>query len=298
LNIHHLELFYYVAKHRGISAASRKMAYGIQQPAISGQIAQLEKVLGLNLFRRRPFSLTPAGSKLFHEIETFFSGLKELPEQIRDHANRRLRLAAPARILRDYLPGILGRYRVRFPNFKLTLFDANQSAAEELLRNGEIDLAITELGSTPGVSINAHDLIRLPLTLVVPKRSRFRTFGQILGRDGPSMNLISLPSDEAIAKHFDGGLRKLRFGWSPAIELGTLELIETYVTLGFGAGMSIAVPGRKIRSDLRVITLQNFPRLTIAALWVGRLPEFAALLLDDVKKLATRMNRQSNRNLC
>ena len=285
-----MELFYHVVKHRGISAASRKMPYGIQQPAISGQIAQLEKSLGLRLFHRRPFSLTPPGSKLFHEIEEFFSGLKELPEQIRGHANRRLRLAAPARILRDYLPGILGKYEVRFPNFKLTLFDANQSAAEELLRKGEIDLAITELGNKPGVSIQCYDLVRLPLTLVVPKQSGVKTFGQILGRDGPSMNLISLPSDEAIAKHFDRGLRRLGLGWSPAIELGTLELIETYVALGFGAGMSIAVPGRRIRSDLRVVTLQNFPRLTIAALWMSELPEFAALLLSDVKKLAERMS--------
>jgi len=40
MNIHHLELFYYVAKHGGIAAAVRKMPYGIQQPAVSGQIAR------------------------------------------------------------------------------------------------------------------------------------------------------------------------------------------------------------------------------------------------------------------
>ena len=30
VNIHHLELFYYVAKYEGITAAVRKMPYGIQ----------------------------------------------------------------------------------------------------------------------------------------------------------------------------------------------------------------------------------------------------------------------------
>ena len=39
MNIHHLELFYYVARHGGISEAVRNMPYGIQQPAISGQAA-------------------------------------------------------------------------------------------------------------------------------------------------------------------------------------------------------------------------------------------------------------------
>ena len=41
-NLHHLELFYYVAKYGGITPAVRKMPYGIQQPAVSGQMLQLE----------------------------------------------------------------------------------------------------------------------------------------------------------------------------------------------------------------------------------------------------------------
>ena len=58
MNIHHLELFYYVARFGGITEAVRNMPYGIQQPAISGQIAQLEEHLGVTLFHRRPFALT------------------------------------------------------------------------------------------------------------------------------------------------------------------------------------------------------------------------------------------------
>jgi DNA-binding transcriptional LysR family regulator len=42
VNIHHLELFYYVAGHGGISEAVRHMPYGIQQPAVSDQVIQLE----------------------------------------------------------------------------------------------------------------------------------------------------------------------------------------------------------------------------------------------------------------
>ena len=63
MNIHHLELFYYVARHGGITEAVRNIPYGIQQPAVSGQVAQLEEYLGVTLFQRRPFELTPAGKK-------------------------------------------------------------------------------------------------------------------------------------------------------------------------------------------------------------------------------------------
>ena len=68
MNVHHLELFFYVAKHGGISSAVRHMPYGIQQPAVSGQILQLEEYLGQKLFHRRPFSLTPGGERLFRFI--------------------------------------------------------------------------------------------------------------------------------------------------------------------------------------------------------------------------------------
>ena len=45
MNIHHLELFYYVARYRGISRAVRNTPYGIQQPAVSSQILLLEQDL-------------------------------------------------------------------------------------------------------------------------------------------------------------------------------------------------------------------------------------------------------------
>ena len=77
MNIHHLELFYYVARHGGIAEAVRNMPYGIQQPAVSAQILQLEDSLGVSLFQRRPFCLTPAGDKL-----AFFRGPDAVPFQL------------------------------------------------------------------------------------------------------------------------------------------------------------------------------------------------------------------------
>ena len=54
MNVHHLELFYYVARHGGISEACRKIPYGVQQPAVSTQVGRLENDIGakrLGLFR-------------------------------------------------------------------------------------------------------------------------------------------------------------------------------------------------------------------------------------------------------
>jgi DNA-binding transcriptional LysR family regulator len=291
MNIHHLELFYYVVRHRGITAASRKMPYGIQQPAISGQIAQLEKTLGTKLFHRRPFGLTSAGVRLFAEVEPFFARLTDLPDLIRGQASQHLRLAAPAIILRDYLPKIFTDYKRRHRDFRLTLHDANQGIAEELLRKREIDLAITELEGTPALSINSCTLMRLPLVLLVPKHARFRTINDFFRDETPSQSLISLPPGEVISKHFHAGLRKLGRAWPPAIEVSSLELIDLYTSLGFGVGLSVVVPGLPRRSGLRVLPLRKFSPLTIAAIWNGDLTEPAATFLANIKSLASRMGR-------
>ena len=273
------------------------MPYGVQQPAISGQLSQLEKMLGLRLFDRRPFGLKPAGAKLFKEIEPFFSGLRDLPAYVRGHAQQHLRLAAPGRILRDYLPDILASYKHQYPGLELTLHDLNQASAEELLRRREIDIAITELESSPAGSFRSYELVQLPLVLVVPRRSKVRTISDLFRNGQPIQKLISLPSNEVLSKNFHAGLKKLRLHWPTAIEVVSLDLIDIYTSLGFGIGSSIFLPGRKIPRELRLMALQKFPRLTIGAFWLGELPPIAESLLADVKKISERMKTQTRRGL-
>ncbi len=267
------------------------MSYGIQQPAISGQIAQLEKSLGTKLFHRRPFGLTTAGAKLFTGIEPFFAGLAELLNHVRGQTSPRLRLAAPGIILRDYLPKIFETYKRRYRDFRLTLFDANQACAEDLLRKNEIDLAITELEGKPAPSIQSSVLLRVPLVLVAPRRVSPRSFKDMFRGGPPAESLISLPPDEVISKHFHAGLKKMKLAWSPEIEVTSLELIEVYAALGFGVGLSLGIPGRRPRKGLRELPLRNFPPLSVAALWMGDLSGLAVAFLTDIKKLASGLGQ-------
>ena len=268
------------------------MPYGIQQPAISGQLSQLEKTLGVRLFERRPFGLNPAGVRLFKEIEPFFAGLRDLPGHVRGFAQQHLRLAAPGRILRDYLPDVIARHKRSHPNFELTLYDANQARAEELLRRREVDIAITEIeGPAPGTFLTC-DLVQLPLVVVVPRRSKIRSLADLFPDRRPTEKLISLRSSEVLSKSFQTGLNRLRFHWPIAIEVVSLELIDIYTSLGFGIGSSVLIPSRPVPRDLRLIPLPRFPRLTIGAFWRGKLPAIAESVLADLKKVAEKMKRQ------
>src|SRR6516162_8072366 len=121
MNIHHLELFYYVARHGGITEAVRNIPYGIQQPAVSGQVAQLEEYLGVLLFQRRPFALTPAGEKLYKFIAPFFSNLDTVANELQGGKARQIRIGASTIVLRDHLPDFFRNVRKKFPNLKIAL---------------------------------------------------------------------------------------------------------------------------------------------------------------------------------
>ena len=267
------------------------MPYGIQQPAISGQLSQLEDAIGVSLFYRRPFGLTSAGTKLFEEIEPFFKGLEDLPDHVREQGGKRLGIAAPATVLREFLPKVFAGYKKRYPRLRLALHDANQASAEELLRKREIDVAITELEGKPSSPIRSRVLIRIPLVLLAPGSSKERSIGDFF-RDQPSTpGLISLRPEEVISKQFQAGLRKAGHSWTPAIEVSSIDLVELYTSLGFGVGLSVAIPGRKTKSGLRPVILQRFPPVAIAALWCGELTEPAVTFLKDIQTLASKLGK-------
>src|SRR5208282_2141091 len=167
MNIHHLELFYYVARHGGIMEAVRNIPYGIQQPAVSGQIAQLEEHLGVTLFQRRPFALSAHGQKLFDFVESFFSNLETMESELQGGHARHLRIGGSTIVLREYIPELAQKLRKKFPGLKLGLRLGHQVELESMLRKDEIDFAITIIEHKSGPYLHSVPLIELPLVLLV-----------------------------------------------------------------------------------------------------------------------------------
>lgn len=193
MNIHHLELFYFVAKHGGIVAAVRNIPYGIQQPAVSGQIAKLEESLGTKLFQRRPFALSTAGVELFEFIKPFFDNIHIVADRLRQNSSPQLRVAAPSMVLHDYLPQILQRVRIKFPAFRLYLHEAARAEAERLLLAREVDIAIMLIDKKSRGGIRVRPLLELPLVLLVHKKSRLKDADALWKRDKIEETLISFP---------------------------------------------------------------------------------------------------------
>ncbi len=283
-NLHHLELFYHVVKSGGITAATRSMPYGIQQPAVSGQISTLESELGVRLFQRRPFTTTPAGQELYDFIAPFFGRLPEIAERISGKASKHLRLAAPALVIRDHLPAVISSVRKRQPDLELTLVEASERKVFELLEREEVDLAISELEGSAPSGVNNEILISLPLVLLLPPglASPKADIRALAGKHP----LIRPASDSTVARLFAKGLAKLGLTWPSRMEVSDIELVNAYVAQGFGLGVSVRVPGMKFPKGVKVLDLPDFPKLVIAGLWRGKLHPLAAEVLGGLRKLA------------
>src|SRR5437867_4746301 len=282
MNIHHLELFYFVAKHGGIAAAVRNIPYGIQQPAVSGQIAKLEESLGTKLFQRRPFALSPAGLELFEFIKPFFDNVAIVAEKLRQNRSPQLRIAAPSIVLHDYIPDLLQKLRTKFPEFRLYLHEAARAEAERLLLARDVDLAITLVETKSRAGIQVRPLLKLPLLLLVRKNSRLARAEELWKRDKIEETLISLPRTDPIHASFQRGLERLGVEWFCGIEVNSARLIERYVASGYGIGLAVAVPGFKPPPQLRALPLSHFPPVVVGVAWSGKLSGIARQLLAEL----------------
>lgn len=289
MNLHHVELFYHVARHGGISRAVRHMPYGIQQPAVSSQILRLEEDLGAKLFERQPFRLTAAGRELFEFARPFFDQSETVAARLRAKQAPVLRIAASELILRDYLPAIIERLRLKHPDVKFALRNGFQANLEAWLKNGEIDLAVAPLNTRPITSLKSMPIVKLPAVLLVAKSSPITTASQLWARSPIDEPLICLPAAEPLAQVFNRGLRALKVVWPTAIEASSTEVVTQYVANGYGVGVGVNLPHLIKHPKVRIVPLPNFQPVEIAALWQPPVSPLQNDLLEAIKARAREL---------
>ncbi|HEU5080187.1 MAG TPA: LysR family transcriptional regulator [Opitutaceae bacterium] len=267
MNLHHLELFYYVCRHGGISRAVRHMPYGIQQPAVSSQILALEEDLGTKLFDRQPFRLTPEGRELYEFARPFFDHAEAVANRLRKKSAPKIRIAASEIVLRDHLPHVIEALRSSHPDLRLALRSGYQAEIENWLEGGEIDLAITTLDSAPKAGIKSLPIVKLPLVLLALKDSPIKSAKQLWGQTPIDQQLICLPAGETISRTFYRGLKQLGVDWPTSIEASSTGLVARYVANGYGIGVSVNLPELVQHPNVKVIPLPGFDPVEVAALW-------------------------------
>lgn len=134
-----------IAEEGGITAAARKLY--ISQPSLSQMLRQLEEEAGLPLFDRAGSPVRPtyagecylrAAARMLHAQDTLETELQEIRREDRG----RVRLGISLQRSVYLLPRVLPRFIRRYPHVSLVLREAGSADLEQLVLDGEVDLAL------------------------------------------------------------------------------------------------------------------------------------------------------------
>ena len=173
MELRHLRYFCAVAEHGSFTAAARQL--NVSQSGVSGQVRDLEKEIGVNLFQRkqREVTLTPEGSVFFREArEILIRADRAVEVAVRSSqgVSGTLTVGLCGPVTAAFLPKLIRKFRKQFPGVTLALRELAPSAQIEALLNGQIDVAFTRgipAGSKP---LLGHELlVREPLVVALPK---------------------------------------------------------------------------------------------------------------------------------
>ncbi len=142
-----------VALRGSFSAAAEALAY--TQPAVSQQIARLEKQVGVKLIEREPrgIRLTPAGEVLVRHTERIMAQLAAADEELQEVATMargRLRIGSFATAAGTIVPRAVAAFRHLRPAIEVEIALLEPEESVPAVRRGDIEVAITEEGGFSG----------------------------------------------------------------------------------------------------------------------------------------------------
>jgi molybdate transport repressor ModE-like protein len=268
LDLRRLAVLRAVAREGSFSAAARALDY--TQPAISHQIARLEQEVGTAVLLRtaRGVRLTDAGEALVQHADALISRLAAAQDEVAEIAGLRtgrVRLAAFPSGSATLVPVAARALRDSHPGVSVSLIEAEPPEALELLRSGEVDVALTfgypEAAPTADSDLEVEPLFDDELLLVLPPSSETR-----------ATTLADLKDETWIA-----GCERCRAhllhlsaqaGFQPRIAYATDDYVtvQSLVAVGLGVTVlpSLALSAHR-RDDVRVVRMEMEATRQIAA---------------------------------
>jgi len=144
MDLRHARTFVTVAELGSVSKAALRLH--VAQPALSRQIANVERELGLKLFDRvgRRLVLTGEGEQLLDDCRgllNYASALSERAQLLRRGDTGTLKIAASPQFIEGVIAAFLHRYAERYPNVTIKLTESIAwPDTLQMLERGEIHL--------------------------------------------------------------------------------------------------------------------------------------------------------------
>jgi LysR family hydrogen peroxide-inducible transcriptional activator len=258
-----------LARHRHFGRAADDCA--ITQPALSMQIREFERELGVDLIERRPgdIALTETGLEVAARAEHILASVRDLTDfaRHRDPLTGSLKLGVIPTLAPYLLPRILPPLQERYPGLALEIRESQTATLVDELKAGRLDAVMLALPAEGGdfevmplfddsflLAVPATDSLREPLTIGDVDRRRL-----ILLEEGHCLR------DQALA--FCGVMRRDLPAGLAATSLAT---VMQMVASGYGITLVPQIAATVELRDPRVRTLRfadPAPGRTIGLAW-------------------------------
>ena len=214
MRLEQISYFLQVAETQSMTGAAKELY--ISQPALSKQIALLEREVGVPLFERkaRGVVLTSAGRQFEKDLKNI---LKEL-----ENAKKNAALAGKARkqllnvgcfdgvYTDDFLPQLFEYFQRNAPELKLVLHRMSFSEGTKALKGNKIDLWLTlQLGWEGAGNFCEMQLIRRKAALIFPSESRWGRQEQLSFDDFQGGTFVTVGRERGQGVYYSS-LRKIQ----------------------------------------------------------------------------------------
>lgn len=290
LNYNHLWYFWMVAREGSIAAATVRLK--VTQPAVSSQIARLERSLGVKLFEKsgRGLALTPAGTTVYAYADEIFALGREMLETLERGGRRPLRLAVgvsegvPPTLTHRLLQPALGLPRP----VRLEVRHGPLARLSAELGARELDVVLSDerLPAGSAVRARAHALGQCGLALLAtPAMAAQLAEGFPGSLDGASFVLP--PAVAPLRRVLDAWMQGAGLAPTVVAELDdwTARLLLTQAGAGVMAAPRVVAEEMRARHALQAVGEASDAVLHFFALTVERRPRHPAVVavLDAVR---------------
>ncbi|GAB7125634.1 hydrogen peroxide-inducible genes activator [Silvimonas sp. JCM 19000] len=281
---------------RYIVAVARERHFGraanscfVSQPTLSVAVKKLEDELGVTLFERAAgeVTLTPIGDRVVEQAQRVLEEVqvvKQLAEQGKDPLAGPLKLGIIYTISPYLLPHLIPQMREIAPQMQILLEENYTGRLAEMLKQGEIDLAIlAEPFHEPGIATRA--IYDEPFVVATPKGHVWEKFEQIDSAQLADENVLLLSPGNCFRDHVLQTCPDLNRESLPAGSLqrtlqgSSLTTIRHMVAGGIGVTV---LPVTSISpGDSSLLTIRPFaepvPTRRVVLAWRRNFPRLAAV---------------------
>ncbi len=241
LNFHQLFIFQTVANHLSFSRAAE--ALEITQPAVSIQVQELEKFLGITLFHRRPRGLriTEAGEAVLAYSQQIFALSNRLLETVQEMENLQsghLVLGASTTPGEYLLPIVVGRFRQVYPGIHVELVIGNTRTIIQRILNRDMDLGMVgEHVEEYSSELEMVDYQEDEIVLVAAPSHPAANSGRLTAQQVVDYGLVAREEGSATRRSAESQFKKLGVVPTIAIELGSNQAVKQAAMAGGGIGV-------------------------------------------------------------